>query len=261
MQYEISGLEPYLHVSEIPNASDNQQRRAPSFCMLISEIFYSLQGEGLLIGMPSVFVRTSGCNLRCGWCDTPYASWKPEGEELSVGEILERIAFYQCHHVVLTGGEPMIARGIIDLARELRARGHHITIETAGTILPQDIACDLASLSPKLKNSTPEKALAGPWMELHEKRRYQPDVIRAWRELAPCQFKFVISSPEDLEEIESILKEIGPVPKEHLFFMPEGTDPASLRERSKWLATICREGQYRFAPRLQIELYGNTRGT
>lgn len=209
--------------------------------MLISEIFYSLQGEGLLIGMPSVFVRTSGCNLRCGWCDTPYASWKVEGKELSLSEILERIASYKCHHVVLTGGEPMIARGIIDLARELRARGHHITIETAGTILPQDIPCDLASLSPKLKNSTPEKALAGSWMELHEKRRYQPQVINAWMELARCQLKFVVTSPEDLEEIELILKEIDPVPREYLFLMPEGTDLVSLRKRSKWLATICRE--------------------
>jgi len=229
--------------------------------MLISEIFYSLQGEGLLIGMPSVFVRTSGCNLRCQWCDTPYASWKVEGEELGIPEILERIASYKCHHVVLTGGEPMIARGIRDLARELRARGHHITIETAGTILPQAIPCDLASLSPKLKNSTPEKSLAGPWRELHEKRRYQPDIIRAWRELAECQFKFVVTSPEDLEEIENILSEIGPLEGEYLFLMPEGTDPVSLRERSKWLAAICRERQYRFAPRLQIELYGNTRGT
>jgi len=229
--------------------------------MLISEIFYSLQGEGLLIGMPSVFVRTAGCNLRCRWCDTPYASWKPEGEELSLKEIVELIAGYQCHHVVLTGGEPMIAKGLPDLAAQLRENGHHITIETAGTRLPQEIACDLASLSPKLKNSTPNEHSAGAWSKRHEERRYAPDIIKAWIRSTECQFKFVVSSPEDLEEIENILAEIGPVERDHLFLMPEGTDPVILRERSKWLAEICRERQYRFAPRLQIELYGNTRGT
>ncbi|KAB2644644.1 MAG: 7-carboxy-7-deazaguanine synthase QueE [Verrucomicrobia bacterium] len=229
--------------------------------MLISEIFYSLQGEGMLIGMPSVFVRTAGCNLRCRWCDTPYASWKPEGEELSLHEIVERVSEYKCHHVVLTGGEPMIAKGLPDLAAQLRAKGHHITIETAGTVLPHGIACDLASLSPKLKNSTPDEHSAGAWSGRHEERRYAPDMIKAWLKSMECQLKFVVSSQEDLEEIENILSEIGAVERDHLFLMPEGIDPIMLRERSKWLAEICRERQYRFAPRLQIELYGNTRGT
>ncbi len=229
--------------------------------MLISEIFHSLQGEGLLIGMPSVFIRTSGCNLRCRWCDTPYASWKPEGEELSVKEIVKRVEAYKCHHVVLTGGEPMIAKGLPDLAAQLREAGHHITIETAGTILPQGIACDLGSLSPKLKNSTPDQAMAGVWVSHHEERRYAPEMIKAWLTSMECQLKFVVTSPEDLEEIETILQEVGPVSQDHLFLMPEGTDVANLRERSKWLAEICRERQYRFAPRLQISLYGNKRGT
>src|SRR5882724_8899363 len=123
--------------------------------MLISEIFYSIQGEGELTGVPSVFVRTSGCNLRCRWCDTKYASWKPEGEEMSIETIVERVTAFPAAHVVLTGGEPMVARGIHDLARQFRAAGKHITIETAGTVAPEGIACDLASLSPKLRNSTP----------------------------------------------------------------------------------------------------------
>src|SRR5438445_9540450 len=111
--------------------------------MLVSEIFYSLQGEGELAGVPSVFVRLSGCNLRCNWCDTPYASWAPEGEKLSVAEILAQIAAYPARHVVLTGGEPMIASGIRELATEVKKLGHHITIETAATIAPQGIPCDL----------------------------------------------------------------------------------------------------------------------
>ena len=229
--------------------------------MLISEIFYSLQGEGLFIGMPSVFIRTAGCNLRCHWCDTPYASWKPEGEELTIIEILARIELYQCHHVVLTGGEPMIAKGLSDLASELRRTGHHITIETAGTIFLDGIACDLASLSPKLKNSTPDHIIAGPWAARHEERRYHPDVIKAWLKFTKCQLKFVVTAPEDIEEIESIIHDVGPMARDHLFLMPEGVDSIVLRERSLWLAEMCLERKYRFAPRLHIDLYGNKRGT
>ena len=101
--------------------------------MLISEIFYSLQGEGELTGVPSVFVRTSGCNLRCNWCDTPYASWNPEGKQMTVEEIVAEIATHPAKHAVLTGGEPMIAPGIHELAFQLQEAGYHITIETAAT--------------------------------------------------------------------------------------------------------------------------------
>ncbi|MFQ3577513.1 MAG: 7-carboxy-7-deazaguanine synthase QueE, partial [Verrucomicrobiia bacterium] len=80
--------------------------------MLIAEIFHSIQGEGLLAGVPSIFIRTSGCNLRCRWCDTPYASWQPEGEHQDVEEIIQRIRQWPTRFVVLTGGEPMIAPGI-----------------------------------------------------------------------------------------------------------------------------------------------------
>src|SRR5947208_1371630 len=87
----------------------------------IAEIFYSVQGEGSLVGVPSVFIRTSGCNLRCVWCDTPYTSWKPEGDELDVGEILSRVDTHrQARHVVVTGGEPMIAPQIVELTECLR---------------------------------------------------------------------------------------------------------------------------------------------
>src|ERR1700689_1456283 len=142
--------------------------------MRIAEIFYSVQGEGGLVGVPSLFVRTSGCNLRCSWCDTPYTSWNPEGEDLSIGEILDRAAqFSAAKHVVLTGGEPMIAPAIVELSELFRVRGMHITIETAGTVFAP-VACDLMSISPKLANSTPE----GVFHTQHEKLRRQPDVLR-----------------------------------------------------------------------------------
>ena len=236
--------------------------------MRISEIFHSIQGEGLLLGVPSVFVRTSGCNLRCRWCDTPYASWNPEGEEMSLEEILCRIRGYDCRHVVLTGGEPMVASGIWALATALRAEGKHITIETAATVSPQidemAIPFDLGSLSPKLANSTPDADVAGPWRERHEKTRLRPEVIRQWMEAGPCQLKFVVSQVEDLPEIEELLNEVGVVAgftRDRVLLMPEGTDVETLRERGPLLAEICLEHGFRFAPRIHIELFGNSRGT
>src|SRR5439155_4255172 len=102
--------------------------------MKIAEIFYSIQGEGSLAGVPSVFVRTSGCNLRCSWCDTPYTSWRPEGKPQSIPEVLQAVRDYNCDHVVVTGGEPMIVPEMPDFTEALRAEGKHITIETAGTV-------------------------------------------------------------------------------------------------------------------------------
>src|SRR5690349_8074647 len=120
----------------------------------IAELFYSIQGEGKLMGVPSAFVRASGCNLRCGWCDTPYASWTPEGEDMTVAAVVEAVRGFRCRHVVLTGGEPMIMPDIAELSAAFKQRDLHVTIETAATVF-KDVAVDLASLSPKLSNSTP----------------------------------------------------------------------------------------------------------
>ncbi|WP_404424573.1 7-carboxy-7-deazaguanine synthase QueE [Nibricoccus sp. IMCC34717] len=230
--------------------------------MLISEIFHSLQGEGELTGVPSVFVRTSGCNLRCRWCDTPYASWNPEGRELAVNEIVAEVQRHPARHVVLTGGEPMLAKGIRELAAALHTLGYHLTIETAATLPPEAIACDLASLSPKLADSTPDAAKAGAWRQRHEETRLQPDVIRAWLRHSSYQLKFVVSQPSDVDEIDVLLREIGePVPAHKVLLMPEGTSLEALRGRSGWLAELCKARGFRYAHRLHVELYGNTRGT
>ena len=232
--------------------------------MRISEIFHSVQGEGLLIGVPSVFVRTSGCNLRCRWCDTPYASWNPEGEEMSPESILRRVTAYDCPHVVLTGGEPMVAPGIRELASQLKAAGLHITIETAATVSPQGVACDLASLSPKLAGSTPPVERAGAWSSRHESTRRRPEVIREWLGNHECQLKFVLSSAEQLPEIEELLNEVGAVPgftRDRVLLMPEGTDAGAIAEKAPVIAELCIEHGFRYAPRLHIDLFGNTRGT
>ena len=140
--------------------------------MNISEIFYSIQGEGMLTGVPSVFVRTSGCNLRCAWCDTPYTSWEPEGENQTLGGILSTVRRFWANHVVVTGGEPMIAPDIVALTEGLKRIDQHITIETAGTVF-KPVVCDLMSISPKLANSTPE----GPWSAQHDRIRIRTETL------------------------------------------------------------------------------------
>src|SRR5687767_10866992 len=138
--------------------------------MKVSELFYSIQGEGKLAGLPSVFVRASGCNLRCTWCDTPYASWNPEGDDVPVSEIVRRVSEHRAKHVVLTGGEPMIMPDVAELCEALKVAGHHLTIETAGTVY-QSVPLDLASLSPKLSNSTPWERQGGRFAHTHERQR------------------------------------------------------------------------------------------
>ena len=230
--------------------------------MLISEIFYSLQGEGVLTGVPSVFVRTSGCNLRCNWCDTPYASWNPEGTAMTVAQIIAKIEEYPAKHVVLTGGEPMIAKDIRVLATEIKKLGYHITIETAATVAPEGIACDLASMSPKLLNSAPDSRLAVTWRKKHESLRWQPAVVGAWLDRGAYQFKFVISQPGDVDELEGMLASLKrEIPRDQVLLMPEGVTMEQIRAKAGWLGELCKQRGYRYAHRLQIELYGNKRGT
>ncbi len=222
--------------------------------MKIAEIFYSIQGEGMLAGTPSAFVRTSGCNLRCAWCDTPYTSWNPEGREMAPQEIVAETRRYPARHVVVTGGEPMIAPEIGALTEGLREAGLHITIETAGTVF-RPVACDLMSISPKLSNSTPE----GPWAERHERARSQPDALRRLMAICDYQLKFVIANPEDVPEARELTGSLGADPA-RVVLMPEGVDREVLRERAIWLAEICKREGFRFSPRLHVELYGNRRG-
>jgi 7-carboxy-7-deazaguanine synthase len=231
--------------------------------MKISEIFHSLQGEGALTGVPSVFIRSSGCNLRCGWCDTPYASWSPEGRTMEVGEIVDEVARFPARHVVLTGGEPMIARDLPALAAALREAGYHITIETAGTVAPDGIACDLASLSPKLANSTPLPGSIDPaWIERHERTRRNPDALQKWVEGYDFQLKFVVASGADIPEIESLVADIGlPIPPWRVQLMPEGTQESALESRQEELIALCRQRGFRYCDRLHIRLFGNRRGT
>ncbi len=226
--------------------------------MRIAEIFHSVQGEGMLMGMPSVFVRTSGCNLRCHFCDTPYTSWNPEGENLELQTVMMQVAGFRCSHAVVTGGEPMIAPQIDELCKLLKTEQHHITIETAATVF-KPIQADLISLSPKLSNSTP--AAGTGWAERHERDRINIPVIRQFLDNYECQFKWVIDQPGDIDEVQAILAQLPVVPKERLFLMPQAVDIATLAQKGRWIAEICKQKGYRFGPRLHIDLWGHTRGT
>jgi 7-carboxy-7-deazaguanine synthase len=236
-----------------------QERLALSRAMRIAEIYSSRQGEGLLTGTPSVFVRASGCNLRCRFCDTPFTSWAPEGEDYSVSEIVARTRSFEVEHVVITGGEPMLFAEMIPLTEQLQHLDKHITIETAGTLtLP--VQCDLMSISPKLSNSTPDGALAGSWSVRHERDRYRPEVIRDLVERYEHQIKFVVAAPEDLLEIREYLAKFPDIEADRVLLMPEGVDPARLASIQKWLEPKCAELGFRFCPRKHIEWYGNKRG-
>ncbi len=221
--------------------------------MKISEIFYSVQGEGSLVGVPSVFIRTSGCNLRCSWCDTPYTSWQPEGEEMGIAEILSQALSYKARHAVFTGGEPLIAPQAKLLTEALRKNGFHITIETAGTV-DADVACDLMSISPKLANSTP----VGSFQAQHERLRINLQVLKSLMRF-PYQLKFVVAAPQDMGEVEQLVKQLE-APPANVILMPEGTEAHVLHERSLWLVELAKQFGYRISPRLHVDLYGHRRG-
>lgn len=228
--------------------------------MRIAEVFHSIQGEGKLAGVPSAFIRTSGCNLRCVWCDTPYTSWEPEGEDRSIDVLVACVSAMPTRYAVLTGGEPMIAPGVVELAGRLRDAGFHITIETAGTAF-SEIACDLASVSPKLSNSTPWTRDGGRWAASHESGRMRIDVIQRWIDAGNHQLKFVVDAPEDIREIDGLLDRLRGVRPDDVLLMPQGVTIGELNERSGWVAGVCRARGFRFCPRLHILLYGNVRGT
>ena len=234
--------------------------RLASPIMKISEIYCSVQGEGRLTGTRSVFVRASGCNLRCWFCDTPYTSWQPEGHDLSVDEIIAQVQEWDCRHVVLTGGEPMLFAELIPLTQQLRELGWHITIETAGTLyLP--VACDLMSISPKLANSTPSAERDAHWRRRHERTRHAPEVIRQLAKEFDTQLKFVVDTPSDCDDIAEYLGEFPEVTAEQVLLMPQGTDIETLATRGQWIEPLCHERGWNYCPRRQIEWFGMVRGT
>ncbi len=227
--------------------------------MRIVEIFHSRQGEGRWTGMSSVFVRVAGCNLACGFCDTPYAGWNGEpGTEMDPEEIVGRALIFDCPHVVLTGGEPMLYAELVPLARLLKERRKTITIETAGT-LDRDVCCDLMSISPKLANAFPDRNVSERIRRRHEANRFRPETVRLLIQRYDYQLKFVVDCPADFAEIESYLGLIPEIRRENVFLMPKGIQPEELRDKHAWIVPYCEQNGSAFSPRMQIEWYGNVR--
>lgn len=228
--------------------------------MKYSELFHTVQGEGRFVGIPSVFFRTSYCNLRCHWCDTPYTSWKPENKDISVEKAIKEIQKFNCMHVVITGGEPFVQdNDLQDLVGYLATDGHVITIETNATIWKAVDGVSLVSMSPKLSNSTPSIEQDKKWNIKHERERINKGVIKQFLRNYPCQVKFVVSQPDDLAEIDALQKELH-IPKAGLYLMPEGITREQIREKQEWLVDICKEKQYNYSPRLHVDIWGTKRG-
>ncbi|HPS79505.1 MAG TPA: 7-carboxy-7-deazaguanine synthase QueE [Thermoanaerobaculaceae bacterium] len=223
--------------------------------MFVAECFVSLQGEGMLAGTPSFFVRLAGCGLRCTWCDTPHASWRPEGRHLDVSELLELAAASRQRHVVVTGGEPLLQRDVPILTGGLRRQGQHVTVETAGTMF-RELDCDLLSLSPKTANSDP----GGPWRDRHQARRRQLEPARRLLRLHPeHQVKLVVRGEDDLLDLLGMIESLGVDPG-RVLLMPEGRTAAEVASHARQVAALCLRLGWRFGPRLHLELFGAGRG-
>lgn len=217
-----------------------------------------MQGEGVYTGTPSVFVRTSGCNLRCWFCDTPYTSWEPEGTKRSMDELIAEVIAYDTEHVVLTGGEPMLLTESIEFTSRLKKTGHIITIETAGTV-DRAVACDLMSISPKLANSTPP--VESGWAIRHDAQRNRPEVIARLTRDYSYQLKFVIDEPNDVKEVLSYLSEHRGIEADRVYLMPQARTREELSGHLDWLTPLAEQHGLRVSNRLHIELFGQMRGT
>jgi len=236
----------------------------------INEVFYSLQGEGKLAGVPSVFVRTSGCNLRCWFCDSYHTSWEPTHAWLELDAIVDQVKDHdEADHVVVTGGEPLIHDETVELLDRLSAAGYHTTVETNGTIY-RDGAIDLASISPKLASSTPTPAKDpkedGQWAERHEERRIDMDALARLVDDYEFQLKFVVTDRDDMPEINRLVDRLRDtagtaVRDTDVLLMPEGATRDRLEETRKLTAAVAMEHGYQYTPRLHVDLWNDAPGT
>lgn len=256
----------------MPVASDvtDPEHEAEGEGLPINELFYSLQGEGKLSGLPSIFVRTSGCNLRCWFCDSYHTSWEPTGAWVSVDDIVDEVRSYEtADHVVLTGGEPLIHDESVELLEELADAGYHTTVETNGTVF-RDAPIDLASISPKLTSSTPtadrDPKGDGEWATKHEKNRIDHEVLSRLVDRYDVQLKFVVTEANDMAEIQQLVEQLrtnadSAIRNDDILLMPEGMTREQLDRSREPVADLALEYGYRYSPRLHVDLWNDAPGT
>jgi 7-carboxy-7-deazaguanine synthase len=222
--------------------------------MKIAEIFYSIQGEGPHIGCPAVFLRTAGCNLKCSWCDSKFA-WEKKYEnnwrELSSSELSEEISSYPSKHLVVTGGEPLLYQQELSQTIQDYFPEYFVEVETNGTLTPNGqlgMSVNQWIVSPKLSNSKEGNIKdATNTIKIEEFKKFN------------VKYKFVIATSEDVDEVDSFIKEHG-LKNQDVILMPEATTPEKLQQISRWLVEECKKRNYRFSTRLQITLWGDKRG-
>jgi organic radical activating enzyme len=239
------------------------------------EIFFSIQGEGKSIGLPSIFVRTSLCNLHCIWCDTDYTwNWtgtrfthlsdtKPGYQKFDkkkwiahcpIEEVAAAVQHFPCKNVILTGGEPMLQQPALRaLMQNLRAisADYRFEIETNGTMVPDadfDAQVDQYNVSPKLENSNNVQKL-----------REKPAAYRFFAASPKANFKFVLSEKKDLDEVDTLIFRYQIMP-EKIWLMPEGNTRALLSKRRKWLVEVCKSRGFRYSDRLHVQIWGPKKG-
>jgi len=225
--------------------------------MIINEIFYSLQGEGFLAGVPSVFVRLAGCPLRCCWCDTKYAWGADAGDEMSIDAIVEKVLSFEVRHIVITGGEPMVHPDLPMLVKALADPSRHITIETSGIEFVDGLACDLMSISPKLSNSMPQQEELAV---THEQERLNIAEMQKLIETYDYQLKFVVDTPADLDEIAETIGKLSSVNPYKIMLMPQAASQGEYVGKLAMVAEVCKNTGFALSPRLQVMLWNNRRG-
>ena len=225
--------------------------------MRINEIFYSLQGEGFLAGVPSVFIRLAGCPLRCRWCDTKYAWETTAGAHYTIPQLIQEVHKYKTKFTVITGGEPMIDSDIFQLAKSLKDCRKHITIETSGIAYIPDISCDLMSISPKLSNSVPDDPNLA---RVHEDSRLDIAILSELIDNCSYQLKFVVEAQQDLAEIIEIIEKIGNIDPAKVMLMPQAATRQQLLEKASMVAHLCTKYGFTFCHRLQLLLWDNQKG-
>jgi len=222
------------------------------------EIFLSIQGEGNTVGIPTAFLRLAMCNLSCSWCDTKYTwDWANHDQnantmEMSSDQVTDAISVFNCYRLVITGGEPLLQqKELAPLATNLRQLGYAIEVETNGTLLPSAEMKEAVSqwnVSPKLANSS--NPHNGSLASL---------AIEAFQTMDCAYFKFVLVAQQDVNEVESLVSKYM-IRRDRVILMPEGATASELSSRADWVADLSVQHGFRYSPRLQISLWGNTRG-